>query len=640
MTTWRDPRRLFTPAERAEIAARQHHRCAVCSEELPRVFHAHHKIPWADGGPTHPDNGMAVCPECHLNAPVLPMPQFSPRAWQEEALPDILRILRNGAFATLNAAPGAGKTKFTGWAFQNLLATGDVERMVLFVPNGHLRGQHAESLKELGIHLDMDTVTERPGRLGVVLTYHALSNPDKVNTLIRDAEESPTLFVLDEVHHLALRQEGYAGAWAVHSSRIVGTRDRPIHPVLNLSGTLFRSKIGERIATCGYKQVGQQIEIDPDYSVTAGRLIAEKQLRHIKVLAYDADMSITAVDLSTETDADPTVMRAVDLDADPKLRSSVLSGMIRDTRFITGIIGETVNRLGHASVALGGAPVKGLIIADSVQHADQIYAELVTAIGTRHAFVVHGNVPNPEDEIKAFRKAAGQAVLVSVRMVTEGFDVPDVCVLTYLTAWSAPLFINQMAGRAMRITERERALDNILPATVIIPNESKIKTAFADVLVGAMRILEAPPEPCPRCGADLCVCPPLPRPRPAKQCPTCHMPWSMCTCTCDACGRSPYTGCRCRPKWTDRCERCGQRDCICARQTGIEVVSDPELAHVNVDGADVSLHLIESTSESLRSAGIPDVFVEQSAAAFQRQMDKDPMAVLAYLKRSPTKDET
>ena len=646
----RDPQRLFSAAQKASMAARQHHLCAVCGRDLPETFHAHHVIQWADGGRTCADNGIAVCPDCHRHAPVRQMPQFTPRAWQAEALPEILPILRHGAFATLNAAPGAGKTLFTGWAFQNLLATGDVARMVLFVPNGHLRGQHAEKLAEVGIYLDIDTVTERSGRLGVVLTYHVLSNPEKVQAIIRNAEETPTLFVLDEVHHLALRrQEGYANAWALHSASIVGSVKQPLHPVLNLSGTLFRSKPGERIATCRYNEDldSGQIEIEADYSVTAGRLIDEKQLRHIKVLAYDADMSVTAVDLASEVDADATMIRAVDLDAEPGLRSTVLPGMIRDPRFVGGIIDETISRLGHASAALRGAPVKGLILADGVTHAEQIYAALREhRLGTSQAFIVHGERSSPEKTITSFRQYEGQAILVSVRMVAEGFDVPDVCVLTYLTAWSAPLFINQMAGRAMRITDREHALKNILPAAVIIPNDGRIKAAFADVLVGAMRVLEAPPVPCPRCGAELCICPPQPIIRPRKECPACEMPWRLCICICRACGKSPYAGCQCRPKWASKCDRCWQTPCVCdcdrcwqtpcvcsrPRLTGIEVMSDPELAHVTVDGDEISLHLVASIADSLREYGLPEAGVEQTAAALQRKMDQDPMAFLAYFK--------
>src|SRR5574342_987244 len=259
MSIRRDPRRLFTPAQRAQVAARQRHACGVCSDPLPEVFHLHHVIEWANGGPTDVDNGLAVCPPCHLHAPTAPPAEFTPREWQAEAFPLVMPKLRAGEFATVNAAPGAGKTKFSGWVAQALAATNDVVRVVVFVPTTHLRKQWKEDLAAFGFFLDLDTVTERRGNNGVVLTYHALSDPSKVEQILADADEQPMLFVLDEVHHLAVDRGGEAGAWAVQIGRIVGTVDAPTHPVLNLSGTLFRSKPTQQISTIKYTKVGDKI---------------------------------------------------------------------------------------------------------------------------------------------------------------------------------------------------------------------------------------------------------------------------------------------------------------------------------------------------------------------------------------------
>jgi superfamily II DNA or RNA helicase len=612
---------LFSSAERRQIAAKQHHACGVCDGNLPEVFHVHHVIPWADGGPTQVDNGMAVCPECHQNAPTQPLPKFTPRAWQEEALTEILPMLRAGEFATLNAAPGAGKTPFAGWVYRNLAKVGVTARLVVFVPNAHLRGQWADELRKIGIWLDSEGTTERRNRDGVVLTYHALTDRDQLEQLIKDAADLPTLFVLDEVHHLGVDQGGPAGAWSVNIAHIVGTVDRPVQRVLNLSGTLFRSKRSERISTIRYVEVDDRIETQADYSVTAGRLIAERNLRHIKVLAYDAEMRVQAVDLAASAHAGAQTIRAVDLDGATRLRSRVLAEMIRNPRFVNGILRETISRLGHASAAVQGAPVKGLVIADSIEHAEQIHAELCELVGTSNAFIAHGRMASPVGEIEYFRKADRQAILVAVQMVTEGFDAADVCVLTFLRTWRAPLFINQIAARAMRITERERELGIYLPATILVPNEAEVKAAFADVLVGSMQVLQAPPEPCPLCGRDICACPPRPRSL-EKQCRRCGMPWRDCICICDECGLSRYHGCQCPRSGPGPGEEL----------TGVDVVSDPELAHISVDGHSVHLHLVEMLRKSLLKSGLPEVLNEQAASAVQQAMKDDPMAYLSVLK--------
>lgn len=633
----RDPQRLFTAAQRAEIAARQHHRCEVCREQLPAVFHIHHKVSWASGGRTHPGNGMAVCPGCHAIAPVVKLTDFTPREWQAEALPYILPILRGGAFATASAAPGAGKTFFGGWCYQQLAATDDYARMVWFVPNGSLRKQVRDELESMGIYLDTESVTERPGRDGVVLTYHTLSDPAKLEQIIRDADQAPTLFTLDEVHHLAIEKAGKAGMWAWGISRITGTVDRPLHPVLNMSGTLFRSDESERISTIRYRKGldGSQIETLADYEVNAGRLIREGHLRHIKVLAYDAEMTVQAVDLAKEATGDATI-RAVDLDGDRRLQSAVAAALVRDPAFIDGIVAELGTRLGHASAALHGYPVKGLIVVDSKDHADQVYMRAVEQLGTRHVFVAHGDIKSADDEIERFRKSGDQAVLVAVRKVSEGFDAKEVCVLAYLGTWRAPLFISQVAARAMRVTQRERELSRI-PATILIPNIGELKAAFADILVGALRVLEAPPEPCERCGRDLCACPPVPRLRPDKICQQCGMPWRHCVCTCGNCGLTPAAGCRCRAKWASACGRCGRKPCICTNEPGllpdVEVLSDPELSHINVDGHDVDLGIAVAVREQAEADGLDVIHAEQFASSLQKKMEQDPMAFFAYLRR-------
>ena len=254
----RDPRRLFTPHERLLISAQQHHRCGVCNGDLPAVFHVHHKIPWADGGLTEVSNGLAVCPSCHRTAPISAFPVFDPRRWQRDALAAVLANLRGEQFATISAAPGAGKTLFAAWVYRNLADTNDVSRLVVFVPNRHLRQQWADDVKVLNIFLETKGTTEHRHSDGVVLTYHALSDARQVQQIITDATDTPTLFIFDEVHHLAKAHGGEAGAWAVNTARVVGCLESPLHRVLNLSGTLFRSRPDERIATIRYEQVGKK----------------------------------------------------------------------------------------------------------------------------------------------------------------------------------------------------------------------------------------------------------------------------------------------------------------------------------------------------------------------------------------------
>jgi hypothetical protein len=178
----------------------------------------------------------------------------------------------------------------------------------------------------------------------------------------------------------------------------------------------------------------------------------QSRLRDIKVLSYDSDLHVDAVDLAMQP-------------ARKRCASSISTATASCARALkccaasalTGILEERLASR-HASVALGGAPVKALVIADGIEHAEKIYAEMLRQYEPRMSFMAHGDANNADAEIERFRTSPEQGVLVAIQKVTEGFDVPDICVLTYLRTWKAPLFINQMAGRAARVTEREREL--------------------------------------------------------------------------------------------------------------------------------------------------------------------------------------
>jgi superfamily II DNA or RNA helicase len=613
----RDPRRLFTDAQRTRIASRQRWQCHECENDLPDIFHVHHVIPWAIGGLTEDDNGVAVCPLCHFGAEVKELPGFDPMPWQREATKEVLPLLRRRQFATICAATGAGKTWEACWIYRLLADAGIVVRMVVFVPNTHLRTQWESEAKALNVFLQTKGTTEGKSYDGVVLGYQALSDPKQVEQIIKDAKDQPTFFVNDECHHLAKRRGGGAGAWAISIARILGTVDNPLHSALNLTGTLFRSKNSEQITTIRYcKTDDGKVETIADYTVLANRLINEGRLRHIKVLGFDADMRVEAVDIARESDQ---VIRAVDIDDNSKLRTPLLASMVRDDRYLKGFINEMISRLGHASTALRGYPVKGLITADGIEHCEQIYSNAVAEAGPRQIYIAHGDMSSAEAEIERFRVSKEQAILIAVQKVVEGFNVPDICVLGYLRTWRAQVFINQQCGRAMRITDREKELKLILPATVIIPNESEIKLAFANVLAGPMNLLDLPPDPCGKCGREICACPPWPK---SKICSRCEMPWRYCTCPCRDCGRSRATGCECKPirDWQ------GQPD------INLEVIGDGEVVHVSIDGLEIDLHWIAALRDQLRAFGLQEVQVEQAAGAMQSAMASDPMTFLTILR--------
>ncbi|MBK6472007.1 MAG: HNH endonuclease [Betaproteobacteria bacterium] len=62
-----DPRRMFSPSQRAKIFSESNSRCAACGTQVsPSNFHADHKIPHSAGGMTDPTNGQVLCSGCNV----------------------------------------------------------------------------------------------------------------------------------------------------------------------------------------------------------------------------------------------------------------------------------------------------------------------------------------------------------------------------------------------------------------------------------------------------------------------------------------------------------------------------------------------------------------------------------------------
>lgn len=614
----RDPRRCFTEVQRAEIAIRQRYQCAYCACELvDGEWDAHHIIWWEDGGRTEVDNGLGLCRPCHKLAERV-YPDFTPRDWQQRAKQPILEPLMAGRFATLNVAPGGGKTRFSGWIAKTMLERGLIDRVGIAVPYRPLCDQWCEALSHYyGIYLTNNEARERRGQHGVVITYQSFRHRQDV--LLEDVAAPRTLWILDEVHHLSVTSTREASAWAIAVERVVGNITHPYLPVLNLTGTLFRSKATEQIPTVDYRMPEPGVlESVADFTISAAELIADRVLRGLRVLGFDQDMSVRGIVLAEEASPDAMSVRAVDLDAFRRRdRNRVFQSMIRNLHYIDGMIGETIKQLEEAAITLGSsAPTKGLVIADDVEHARQIHARLVELGYGDVTFIAVSEDNDADDNIKLFRKQPKPAILVAVQKVTEGFDVPDVAVLTYLNSWCAPLFINQMVGRAMRVTVRERELGFTLPATILIPDERQIREAFADVLVGAMRMLEAPAEPCVRCGKLQCTCPLWAR---EKQCTKCQYPWFLCVCQCIWCReRKPQCVC---PKWM--CKRCGQMECDCPPieqlvELEVEILQNPELTSSNVNGHQIrDMQLREAIRAGLIANGLSPIQADACAATLE-----------------------
>ena len=135
-----------------------------------------------------------------------------------------------------------------------------------------------------------------------------------------------------------------------------------------------------------------------------------------------------------------------------------------------------------------------LWVAEDQKAAKLAAEEIDKVVGRPFAKLV---ISEDTNALKTLREAATSprpCAIVAVRMVTEGFDCPEVSVIAYASATTAVLFLAQTMARAMRVTAVERAARRLLPAQILIPNNPSLRSSFAEALVAQFHILDVPDE--------------------------------------------------------------------------------------------------------------------------------------------------
>lgn len=481
------PRSRISRALRQKLFARSGATCEHgCGRSIElETFHVAHLRAHASGGPEVEANLEAWCTQCNYDQGSRDASdsRLPPRQWQLEALDQIVaRIAADGA-ATVSAAPGAGKTIFAGLVFEALYDAGIVDRLVVLTPRATLVEQWAASLHEnRHIQLKGNSAIERRGQHGVVLTYAAMLNQDTVEALRVKASQSRTLLVLDEVHHVGESEDGNLPAWSRSVADFAGTVDKDLRVagVLNLSGTLWRSKPSERISTVRYASLpdGGLVSL-VDYEVSAESLILAGQLRALDLFRLGAQVRISDIERLEVVDSE-----IADLDERPARLT--LEALAKSPDWRETFVQSVLERLEIAHRSLDRYHVKALIVAARQDQAHELQAEVNRQMRMRGltplADVATSSDPMAPAVLERFKKTKRVGVLCTVDMAGEGYDCPDIVVVGYVTNKLTTLYVRQVVARAMRVTQRERDLGQILPAAIVVPDVKMLVDKLAAYL--------------------------------------------------------------------------------------------------------------------------------------------------------------
>lgn len=455
-------------------------------------FHVSRLRAHANGGALVAENLEAWCSRCNFaqRANDARDTRIGPRAWQLEALdPVVSQIVTSGA-ATVSAAPGAGKTVFAGLVFDALREADIVDRLVVVAPRATIVDQWVEALRK-ACHLELKpfSAVERKGQDGVVTTYQSLS--DDSLAIHRLMQQNRTLLVLDEVHHVG---EPAKTAWARKIAELAGSVDPPdlhVAGVLNLSGTLWRSKRSERISTVRYEETSDgRIVSVVDFSVGPEDLIRQGQLRPVDLYRLDAKVSVQDW---TKLDVVETTMA----DLDEEVAGAALRAIADTSTYRAAFVGSILDRLEEIHRSLGRYHAKALIVAanqkDARTYRDEVDAQMKARKLSPMAELAISDEPEAKKVLERFRRSNRVGVLCTVDMAGEGYDCPDIAVIGYATNKRTAMYVRQVVARAMRVTDREREM-GIVPAKIVVPDIQDLVQRFLELLKPILGEIIEPPE--------------------------------------------------------------------------------------------------------------------------------------------------
>lgn len=371
------------------------------------------------------------------------------RAWQAEALD---RYFENEPRDFLAAAtPGAGKTTFALRLAVELRARRTIDRITVVAPTDHLKRQWADAAARVGIRLDpgFRNAHGRSARHyhGVAVTYAQVAVRPALHREL--TLSGRTLVILDEVHH-----GGDTLSWgdAIREAFEPATRR------LSLTGTPFRSDTAP-IPFVHYEPDAQGIRVSStDYDYGYGRALQDGVVRPVLFMVYAGSMR-------WRTKAGDEMEARLGEDATKDIHSAAWRTALEPTgEWIPSVLQAADRRLAEVRHAIPDAG--GLVIATD-QSMARAYAEILERVCGEKVTVVLSDEKEASARIEEFSEGTSRW-MVAVRMVSEGVDVPRLCVGVYATSSSTPLFFAQAIGRFVRARRRGETASVFLPNVPVL----------------------------------------------------------------------------------------------------------------------------------------------------------------------------
>ncbi|WP_425548048.1 DEAD/DEAH box helicase [Arthrobacter ginkgonis] len=367
------------------------------------------------------------------------------RQWQAEALELYFSQAPQDFLAV--ATPGAGKTTFALRVAKMLVDAGTVNRITVVAPTDHLKSQWADAAARIGISIDPNFKNSDgrhgAGYIGVAVTYAQVASKPLLHRA--KTEAARTLVILDEIHH-----GGDALSWGD------GIREafEPATRRLALTGTPFRSDTAP-IPFVEYAEDKDGIRRSKaDYTYGYGNALKDHVVRPVLFMAYSGSMR-WRTSAGEEMEAQLGAGFTKDITA-----HAWRTALDPQGEWIPSVLAAADRRLTEVRRTV---PDAGALVIATDHDDARAYADQLKRITGEKITVILSDDAKASAKIDEF-SAGDSRWMVAVRMVSEGVDVPRLCVGVYATSTSTPLFFAQAIGRFVRSRKRGEVASVFLPS--------------------------------------------------------------------------------------------------------------------------------------------------------------------------------
>ncbi len=375
---------------------------------------------------------------------IIKLPQlpdwFKPRPWQDNCFQGyVASVIANKRDFLIASVPASGKTIMGIWLAHYLIEEERVNKLIVICHTDGLKAQWRTELMNMGLKTTSDIKIER-GKvkfpndcIGIVTTYQQISwgsNSDKFRAF---CQEHDVVAILDEPHHMADTEENFS-TWSPAIKNALLAAKWRIHE----SGTPFRSD-GQEIPFLTYDE-DDIVVTDFSYSYRDA-LYDGGVVRPAIFPTYEGEMEWMSGDQIYNASFSDNIPRE---ELSNRLKTALNT---KEGGWLYSVIKDADKQLDKLRTTTH-SNAGGLVTATDHEHAITI-AEMIEGVTGEYPVLVTHKIRKSSDKIKTFR-GGKQKWLVSVKMVTEGVDIPRLRVGIFATNIMTLVFFLQFLGRFIR----------------------------------------------------------------------------------------------------------------------------------------------------------------------------------------------